>query len=153
SATSRLPPCPGPSRGRPARPNPCSPSTAARRRSGRTLRCGGAARPRAPRAGADEEAADPEVDDLAKPLGAVLGRAGHRELVDQLVRPGFAGIELDLAGSAAGATLDAAARRSVHRLHRLDRLLILGVLGLGDVRSGLCLEAGEARVGHDEAEI
>src|SRR5207248_288777 len=54
------------------------------------------------------------------------------------------------AASAAAASLDAAARRAVDRLHRLHRLLVSCVLGLVDARRGLRLEPGEPRVGDDE---
>ena len=49
----------------------------------------------------DVDAREAERDDLAQPLGAVLGRPGDRELVDQLVSAGFARIEVDLPGRAA----------------------------------------------------
>src|SRR5207249_2386653 len=82
--------------------------------------------------GPDEDAVDSDIDDLLEPPRAVLGRARDRELVDQLVGARLQRVELDLAGSAAAASLDAAARRAVDRLHRLHRLLVSCVLGLVD---------------------
>ena len=48
---------------------------------------------------ADVDPRDPEVGDLAQPLGAVLGRAGDRELVDQLVGSRLTRVEVDLPGA------------------------------------------------------
>ncbi len=99
----------------------------------------------------DVDPRDAEVDDLAQPLRAVLGGAGDRELVDQLVGSGLARIEVDLARRAAFDARDAAARVAVHGLHRLDARPVLRVLVGDDVGGGFRLEPGETRVRHDEA--
>ena len=85
-----------------------------------------------------------------QPLGAVLGRAGDGEAVDQLVRSRFPRIEVDLARPPAVDARDAAARRAVHRLHRLHRLPVLAVIGGGDTLGRGRLEPGESRMRDDE---
>src|SRR3954468_17073476 len=99
----------------------------------------------------DVDPCDAEVEDLLEALGALLRRPDDPEAVDECGVHRIARIEVELPGDAPGGALDAALARAQDGLHRVQRLRDRPLVVRGDLREGGALEAGEARVGHDQA--